>query len=317
MQPRIYTYKITFEEVPYYYYGSKKEKYFNEEYWGSPVTNKWCWELYTPKKQILELFDFTDEGYIECLKIEGRLIKPVLNDFWCLNESCGGNYSLATRRKSAKNGAKKLKELGIGIFALSHEELSEIGKKGAAKVLELKVGIHGRTKEEMSENGRKGGKIAGKISGPKTYELGVGVHGLTPEQRTENGKKGAEKCKQLGVGIVALTPEQLSENGKKGGALGGKIGGKISGKLTYELGIGIHGLTPEQRMENAIKGGKLIRELGKGIFALTKEQRSENGRITANKKWRCLETGHISNAAGLAIYQRARGIDTSLRERIS
>ena len=35
MQPRIYTYKITFEEVPYYYYGSKKEKYFNEEYWGS------------------------------------------------------------------------------------------------------------------------------------------------------------------------------------------------------------------------------------------------------------------------------------------
>ncbi len=57
MQPRIYTYKITFEEVPYYYYGSKKEKVFNEEYWGSPVTNKWCWELYTPKKQVLEIID--------------------------------------------------------------------------------------------------------------------------------------------------------------------------------------------------------------------------------------------------------------------
>jgi hypothetical protein len=50
MQPRIYTYKITFEEVPYYYYGVHKEKTFNEEYWGSPVTNKWCWEFYTPKK---------------------------------------------------------------------------------------------------------------------------------------------------------------------------------------------------------------------------------------------------------------------------
>ena len=56
--PRIYLYKITFEEVPYYYYGVKKEKYFNEEYWGSPYTNKWCWELYTPKKQILQFFDF-------------------------------------------------------------------------------------------------------------------------------------------------------------------------------------------------------------------------------------------------------------------
>ena len=51
--PRIYTYKITFEEVPYYYYGVHKEKRFNEEYWGSPHTNKWAWEFYTPKKQIL------------------------------------------------------------------------------------------------------------------------------------------------------------------------------------------------------------------------------------------------------------------------
>ena len=52
--PRIYLYKITFEEVPYYYYGVKKEKYFNQKYWGSPITHKWCWKLYTPKKQILQ-----------------------------------------------------------------------------------------------------------------------------------------------------------------------------------------------------------------------------------------------------------------------
>ena len=86
--PRIYIYKITFEEVPYYYYGVKKEKYFNEEYWGSPITNKWCWELYTPKKQILQLFDYTDEGYVEAvkkyaeeneLKISGVLIEIVVD----------------------------------------------------------------------------------------------------------------------------------------------------------------------------------------------------------------------------------------------
>ena len=40
--PRIYIYKITFDEVLYYYYGVHKEKYFNQEYWGSPVTHKWC-----------------------------------------------------------------------------------------------------------------------------------------------------------------------------------------------------------------------------------------------------------------------------------
>jgi hypothetical protein len=50
MQSRIYTYKITFEEVPYYYWGSHKEKRYNEYYMGSPVTHKWCWDFYTPKK---------------------------------------------------------------------------------------------------------------------------------------------------------------------------------------------------------------------------------------------------------------------------
>ena len=101
--PRIYTYKITFEEVPYYYYGVKKEKYYNQEYWGSPKTNKWCWEFYTPKKQILELFEYSDEGWIEAQEVEKRLIKPVFNvDKWCLNESCGGRISLDILRKNGK-----------------------------------------------------------------------------------------------------------------------------------------------------------------------------------------------------------------------
>jgi len=181
MQPRIYTYKITFEEVPYYYYGSKKEKVFDEEYWGSPVTNKWCWELYTPKKQILELFDYTDEGYEECRIVEDRLIKPVLNDPWCLNESCGGNYSLKIRRttgnksflnkkglfslseeikrKNNKENGRKLKEFKKGIFGRSLEQMTEDGKIGGIKIKENKIGIFSRSLEKMSEDGKKGAKI--------------------------------------------------------------------------------------------------------------------------------------------------------------
>ena len=34
-------------------------------------------------------------------------------------------------------------------------------------------------------------------------------------------------------------------------------------------------------------------------------------------KWRCLITGHISNAGGLATYQKSRGIYTSLREKVA
>jgi len=105
--PRVYTYKITFEEVPYYYYGVHKEKVFNEEYWGSPKTNKWCWELYTPKKQILEFFEFSDKGYLQANLVEDRLIRPVLNNEWCLNESCGGVRSLKILREKSGVFLKK------------------------------------------------------------------------------------------------------------------------------------------------------------------------------------------------------------------
>jgi len=179
--PRIYTYKITFEEVPYYYYGSKKEKYFNEEYWGSPVTNKWCWELYTPKKQILEIFDYTDEGYIQAQEVEGRLIKPVFNtDRWCLNANCNGRMSLKQRSKAGKIGGKVgykvCKELEIGIFGLTKEQRTEIAKKSRRLAKENKIGIFALTTEQLSKNGKKGGIIsANKLNTQKWMCLETGM----------------------------------------------------------------------------------------------------------------------------------------------
>lgn len=196
MQPRIYTYKITFEEVPYYYYGSKKEKYYNQPYMGSPKTHKWMWDFYTPKKQILEFFEYNDNGYEECRKVEDRLIKPVLNDPWCLNEICCGCYSLQTL---VKNG-NKVKELGIGIFSL--------------------------TKEERHNNSKKGGKTMAK--------------------RNKNNKSG----------IYAMTSKEKSQAGKKG-----------SKNVNYQ-------------------------------------------------KWKCTETGFITNPGNLTKYQKSKGIDTSKRIRI-
>jgi hypothetical protein len=35
------------------------------------------------------------------------------------------------------------------------------------------------------------------------------------------------------------------------------------------------------------------------------------------QKWRCLVTGHISTPCGLSHWQRARGIDKKLRERVA
>jgi hypothetical protein len=101
MEPRIYTYKITFEGVPFWYWGVHKEQEFGEEYWGSPTTNAWVWDLYTPEKQILEFFPYTDEGWKEANSVEDRLIKPDINNPLCLNENYGGFISLKALRKGA------------------------------------------------------------------------------------------------------------------------------------------------------------------------------------------------------------------------
>jgi hypothetical protein len=211
--PRIYLYKITFEEVPYYYYGVKKEKYFNQEYWGSPVTNKWCWELYTPKKQILQVFPYTDEGWIEAQEIETRLIRPFYNtDKWCLNESCGGVISLNVCR----NSGKKCKELGLGFFTLSTEQR----RANVKKLQENKNGIFGLTENEKKENCAKGGKTGGKISGKSNKENKVGIFRLTTEEMKENGKKGGKISgkmnKELKRGYFSQSKQELGDAGKLG-----------------------------------------------------------------------------------------------------
>ena len=263
--PRIYVYKITFEEVPYYYYGVHKEQRYNEYYMGSPYTNKWCWKHYTPKKQILQFFEFTDEGWLEAQEIETRLIRPFYQtDKWCLNENCGGKISIDALRKSGN----KTKELGIGIHKLSKEEIIQNAIKGGKKSKELGLGVCNLTFEQKSEIGRK------------NKELGIGIHALTKEQRTKNGKKGAQKIKENGVGIFALTKEQKIEYGRKGG--------KISGKMNAENKTGVCGRSKEKMIEDGKKGGRISGKLSvkfkRGIFAFTKEERIIIAKKNAEKR---------------------------------
>ena len=144
--PRIYTYKVTFEEVPYWYWGVHKERKYGESYLGSPVTHRWMWEFYTPKVQILEFF----EDWEEALRIEKRLIEPDLNNHQCLNEHCGGYLSL----ESCKKGGSKAVELSLGAFGRTAEEWAEDSRKGARKAKELGVGIH--APGVSSKAGKKG-----------------------------------------------------------------------------------------------------------------------------------------------------------------
>lgn len=100
MKPRIYTYKITFKEVPHWYWGVHKEQKFGETYLGSPCTHAWMWNFYTPQVQILEFFDTWEEAR----DVETRLIRPDLNNKLCLNEACGGFVSVEVAKRAGKIG---------------------------------------------------------------------------------------------------------------------------------------------------------------------------------------------------------------------
>lgn len=161
MQPRIYTYKVTFEDAPYWYWGVHKERKCGEKYLGSPCTNRWVWDFYTPEIQILEVFDYSDEGWNQALEVERRLICPDLNNPLCLNESCAPALS----RKACVKGGKKSGKIQGKINAENGllRRISSIGGKvqGERNALN-KTGVCGRSKEKMIEDGRKGGATQGR-----------------------------------------------------------------------------------------------------------------------------------------------------------
>lgn len=113
--------------------------------------------------------------------------------------------------------------------------------------------------------------------------------GISPEKKSQMVKEGWDK----------LTAEQRSERAKKRSL----------------------GLTSEQRAENQRKIMAEHRKNGTGAFAVSLELKRERGRkqglLVSSQRWQCTETGYIGSAGVLALYQRARGIDTTKRIRLS
>ena len=195
MQPRIYTYKVTFEEIPHWYWGVHKEKKYNDGYLGSPVTHRWMWDFYTPKIQILEVFPFTEDGWKDANLVEDRLIKPDLNNPLCLNEGCGLRVSLNISRK---NGARLKEEM--------HREKDGEGKSLHA----IKMGKVGGKRQPRSVK---------QANGAKARDKKLGMFALTQEERREISRKVGIRQRDQGKGIHLQTVEEKHELGKKSMAL--------------------------------------------------------------------------------------------------
>lgn len=136
---------------------------------------------------------------------------------------------------------QKNKDLGKGIFGLTAEQRSEIGKASGEKTSAQKKGVHGMTREERSAVGRRGGKKGGQT----TRDTHVGIFGLTAEQRKRNAANAGKKSFVLGVGAHGI--DQLS----------GRKRSSIGGNTSYVRGVGIHVQTTEQRQLAGIQASEV------------------------------------------------------------
>jgi hypothetical protein len=238
--PRIYLYKVTFEEIPDWYWGIHKERNFEDGYLGSPETHAWKWDFYTPYLQICQTFDYSDEGWNKAQNIEKRVIKPDLNNPLCLNEHCGGIISIGAMSKGGKRGAEK-----------TNAERDERGKSKNA----VKGGKNGATKtnaekneEGKSKNPVKGGKKRMEAAHTEKNEKGQSVFSVKASkashaEKDENGKsKNAVKN-----GQAAHTEKDV--NGKSKNAV---KGGKASHSEKDEQGRSLRGVENMERINSQI-----------------------------------------------------------------
>ena len=95
-----YTYKVTFPDHGWFYFGVHSTNDLNDSYSGSPYTHKWKWKFYDYEFRILEFHN--DRKTAESL--ERRLIRPFLHDPMCLNENLGGTFSRGASERGRRKG---------------------------------------------------------------------------------------------------------------------------------------------------------------------------------------------------------------------
>ena len=176
-----FTYKVTFEGTPFYYYGLHSTKKVRDGYLGSPRTNKWCWDFYEPVLTPLEFFDTREQAFA----LEKRLISAFIRDPNCLNEHTGSCFSIRASSLGAAAQPKEIKQAN--------------GRKAAAFGILNKVGAHGLSLERRQELARQN------------------FARQTLEQRKANAaKQHAQRWRCLVTGYIT-TPGPLSRYQKKRG----------------------------------------------------------------------------------------------------
>jgi hypothetical protein len=281
--------------------------YYSYEEWGRGYFgSRTCKCL--PEKDIKYFGSFKDKTFKPTQKI---ILK---NDYATRAEAYIDEIILQEYYKVVENPyfANRAYQTSTKFYYSCSEHSKKIGNDNVI----LKRGFCGMTKKQRIENSKK--------NGLKNKENKTGFCGMSLEERSKLGKKNSKRNKENEVGIFKMTNEELSKCGSKGGL------------KTLKLKKGIFSLSKQERIEISKKSGNKVKELGLGIFAITedekikiakkgykngldkisKEKRNEIAKRVNSQKWKCLVTGHISNAGGLSRFQKNKGIDTTQRVRV-
>ena len=192
----------SYEEYGRGYIGSRSCKCLPEEdinYFGS-----FCDKTFKPTQKIILKDDYAtrEEAYADEIILQ-QYYKVAENPHFA-NRAYQTSTKFYVSKEQAKKGDKTRKKLGLGLYALTEEQLNQRCKKSLETRKKLGLGIFGFTPEQRHENAKNAAKYGGK----KAKELGVGIHGLSKEQRVEVARKSGYKTKELGVGIHGLSKYQ-------------------------------------------------------------------------------------------------------------
>jgi hypothetical protein len=221
---------------------------------------------------------------------EANLDEIILHDYY----DVGSNLYFANKCKAISTGFYV-----PGEKAIENGKLG--GKVGGLISKENNLGFFSLPNEKRKEASKKGG-INAEI---KNKENGTGLYGLTAEERIEYGRRGGITNKNNKTGFFSMTNDRRTEISRE------------NGNKTKELGLGIFARTKEQMAEDAKKSVETHRQNKTGAFDPERKIHSKGGKSCCSQRWQCIETGFITNPGNLTKYQRARGIDTSKRIRIS
>ena len=223
MAKNYYTYKITFKDLPrYFYFGFHKHS--SKLYFGSPKTWKHLWDQFEPEIQILQWFD-TEE---EARRVEKSIILETWKNKFSLNENCGGTISSECVKKVHQEKNEEGKsihavKMGVAGAATNRKRKTgffdtnvqiELSKRGSTKCKELKVGcfFDKELKQEIDQKlkeDRRGIHNAETSKKGRDTQRKLGVGFFNSEVRS----RGREKQKELQVGIY--DPKKREEYQRK------------------------------------------------------------------------------------------------------